>query len=843
MSQEINLPDHLTGLTDEEVIRSREMHGLNTQKLQNTVTWWKIVFDILREPMLIILFLVSALYFLLGQYGEAWFMVGAIIIVSGISFYQDNRSRLALEALEALNTPVSRVVRNALSIKIPTTEIVPGDLVIAEEGSLINADGHVVYSHDLSVNESTLTGEAFPVVKSERQDSKLYSGTMVSSGIAVYRVTDTGQHTRLGQLGTSLTGIKDEASPLQKQIRSFVQKMAIAGVLVFMLVWLVSYLEHRDFLLSLMKGLTLAMSVLPEEIPVAFTTFMALGSRRLIRDGVLVKKTRTVETLGNATVICTDKTGTITENRMQLQGIYTHADQRYSSREDPASPALTDLLEAAMWASEPIPFDPMEKAIHEAYGRNTSADKRKSFRMVHEYPLGGIPPMMTHVFEDAQGTRIIAAKGAPEALLQVSGVSLEERLNIEKMVNQLAEKGYRILGVGVCETIPEKFPARQQDIVFTFAGLLAFLDPAKKDIASVFQQFNDAGIVVKIITGDNAVTTQAIAREAGLVTHNAPIDGDELMKMDDTDLQTTVRERQIFTRMFPEAKLKTVNTLRSQDEIVAMIGDGVNDGPALKAADIGIAMGLKGTELAKNAADLILLDDDISRMIDAIASGRRIYANLKKAVQYIVSIHIPIILTVSLPIFLGWTYPDIFTPVHVIFLELIMGPTCSIVYESEPLEKHAMQQPPRPQGYSFIKLSEMGLSVIQGLIISAGTLFMYHYYIAQEATESQTRTVVFITLILANIFLTLANRSFYYSVFESLKNKNALIWGVIGITTFVLVMMLYVPAIREFFKMSIIPFTDFIKCLMVAFASVFWIEVWKLIQRKKNIVKKETQVS
>ncbi|HZV68943.1 MAG TPA: cation-translocating P-type ATPase [Saprospiraceae bacterium] len=834
MTSQFNLPVHLKGLTDDEVITSRQLHGLNTQYQGAKNTWWKIILSIFKEPMLIILLFVSAIYFTLGQKEEGYFMVGAIFVVSGLSFYQDNRSRIAIEALQVLNAPNSLVIRNGLSQNIPTADIVPGDLVIAEEGGLINADGAVMYSHDFSVNESSLTGEAYAVFKSTKsEDQQVYSGTMVSSGMAVYKVISTGLQTKLGKLGTSLSEISEEPSPLQQQINAFVKKMSIGGIVIFLLIWLVSFLKNHDLLDSLLKGLTLAMSILPEEIPVAFITFMALGSKRLIREDILVKNTRTVETLGNATVICIDKTGTITENKMSLQGVYVFSEQTYYDNLDSLNDEAIDLIEAAMWASEPNPFDPMEKTIHDVYEKSTVKDKRTEYSMIHEYPLGGIPPMMTHIFENQDHDRIIAAKGAPEAILNVCGLTSQEKIIINDMLGQLAVKGYRILGVARTGMCDNPFPTLQQEIKFTFLGLLAFFDPPKKNIQEVFDRFDDAGVKVKIITGDNALTTQAIAQGAGFRNGGNIMDGDVLMKMDASQQIKEINRTNIFTRMFPDAKLVVINALKKDHQVVAMIGDGVNDGPALKASDIGIAMGQKGTEIAKSAADLILLKDDLSKMMIAIATGRRIYTNLKKAVQYIISIHIPIILTVSLPLFLGWIYPNIFTPVHVIFLELIMGPTCSIVYENEPIEKNAMHQPPRPLGYSFLNWREMMLSILQGLIISAGVLFTYQYSVRNGGNEEVTRTMVFGTLILSNIFLTLVNRSFYYSFFESLKNKNNLLLVVLGVTVSMLFIMIYIPVIRSFFHLAIPSVFNMGVGALVAAVSVFWFEIWKWQKRKK----------
>jgi len=829
MAGQINLPEHIKGLDEAAVTASRQQYGSNTPPQPATSPLMAILKEIMEEPMLVLLIAVTAIYFVMGELGEAYFMLAAIALVSGISFYQDSRSRKALEALEEMNEPLSKVIRNGELVSIPTSEIVKGDMMLVSEGNTINADGIIVHSNDFSVNESALTGEAYAVFKqADNHDNNVYSGTVVVSGLAICEVREIGAQTKIGKLGTAILNIKEETTPLQLQIRQFVKWMAVAGAIVFLAVWLFNYIRSGSITDSLLKGLTLAMSILPEEIPVAFTTFMALGSRRLMQMGIIVKKIRTVEALGSATVICTDKTGTITENKMSLQAVYNGAD--YTLYEAGHFPAA--LITTAMWASEPVPFDPMEKTLHRLYEEMTPEDERSNYTMVHEYPLEGKPPMMTHIFGNAAGKRIVAAKGAPEAILQVSHLPEKEKQQILDQVNALAAKGYRVLGVATSDFTGNNYPATQQELPFVFTGLLAFYDPPKSNISEVFRHFYQAGIKVKIITGDNAVTTRAIARQAGLQQAEEAVNGDTLMQMEEKKMQYTLRSVNIFTRMFPEAKLAAINALKADNEVVAMTGDGVNDGPALKAAHIGIAMGKKGTEIAKQAAALILVNDDLSNMVDAIAMGRRIYTNIKKAVQYIISIHIPIILTVSLPLFLGWVYPDIFTPVHVIFLEVIMGPTCSIVYENEPMEENAMQQPPRPITQTFLSFREMNISLLQGLMITAGVMAAYQWGVARGADEVLTRSMVFTTLVFANIFLTLVNRSFYYSFIHSMRNRNKLMVGVIGITLLLLAAMLYAPPVARFFSITGLSLYELLLCTGISAASVLWFEIWKLGKRK-----------
>ncbi|MDV3463003.1 cation-translocating P-type ATPase [Elizabethkingia miricola] len=827
-----NIPENLKGLTEAEVEASRKKYGYNRLEAVKKETWADMLIDILKEPMLILLICVSLIYVIIGDYGEALFMLVAIIGVTAISFYQDNRSKKALEELEKLNEPLSTVIRNSKIIKIPTFEIAVGDLCITEEGNLINADGTIVHSNDFSVNQSSLTGESFSVFKdSKSEDNKVYSGTITVSGLAVFEVEQIGKETKVGKIGQSILGIKEEISPLQLQIRNFVKGMAIIGLIIFLAVCIFSYIKTEDFVTSLLSGLTLAMSVLPEEIPVAFTTFMALGAWKLMREGIIIKRSSIVETLGSVTVICTDKTGTITENSMQLKHLYDYKSDTIYEQENFKTKELDELIDYAMWSSEPVPFDPMEITLHKVYEQTQDSDDRKNYQLFHEYPLEGKPPMMTHLFENEQKERIIAAKGAPEAILTVSELSEEEKSKIRNIVKEFGEKGYRVLGVAKSHFEGNNFPENQQDFSFEFLGLTAFYDPPKKEIKEVLQHIYNAGIKVKVITGDNADTTKAIALQAGIINNAPAVNGSDITASSEDDLMKLSEKTTLFTRMFPEAKLEVVNALKAQGNVVAMLGDGVNDGPALKAAHIGVAMGNKGTEIAKSAAALVITNDDLEKLVVGIAAGRRIYANIKKAVQYIISIHIPIILTVSLPLFLGWVFPHIFTPVHVIFLELVMGPTCSIVYENEPIEKDAMQRPPRVLTDTFLNWGELMVSIIQGLVITAGILWIYQYSVHLGNDEPTTRAWVFSTLIFANILLSLVNRSFHYSIFESFKNRNYLLVGISALVLVLLFVILYVKPVSGFFSVAPLTVKELGLTFLTAAVSVLWFEIYKLLKR------------
>lgn len=838
-------PNHfnISGLNSEQVILARAKYGDNKLDYKQENTFFDTLKRILKEPMIILLLVASSIYFITGKTGDGIFLAFAILFQTSISLYQYSRSQNALEKLKDLSQPNCKVIRNNKIEEIRSDEIVVGDCLIIEEGTAITADGSIIHSNDFSVNESILTGESLAVFKDkEKEDKFIYSGTTVASGLAIASITAIGNETKLGKIGISLENINEEKTPLELQIENFVKKMAIAGAIVFVIVWIINFWHSQNLLNSLLQSLTLAMSILPEEIPVAFTTFMALGAWRLMKLGIVVKQMKTVETLGSATVICTDKTGTITENKMSLAKLFVLKSNAIFNLEENLNEDEKELIELAMWASETVPFDPMEVALHQAYKGLTQNDERPNYKLIYEYPLDGIPPMMTHVFSDNKDNRVIAAKGAPEALISVSNLSEKEKSEIHAAIELLASEGYRVLGVGVSDFKGDSYPTNQHDLSFQFKGIVAFYDPPKKNILKVLEDFYKAGINVKIITGDNAATTISIAKQIGFKGYDKTISGDELMALSENDLQTCVMNTNIFTRMFPDAKLKIINALKLNHQIVAMTGDGVNDGPALKAAHIGIAMGKKGTEIAKQAASLILLEDDLSKMVDAIAMGRKIYANLKKAIQYIISIHIPIILTVFIPLASGWIYPNLFSPIHILFLEIIMGPTCSIIFENEPMEANTMLQKPKPLTTTFFNWKELSISIVQGLFITTGTLFVYQYSVINDYNEAITRTMTFTVLITANIFLTLINRSFYYSILTTLKYKNNMVLLIIFITMAIVGLILYIKPLTTFFEFETLNGQQFLICIFIGFVSVIWFEILKLLKRNKAIKVKKVNL-
>ncbi|MEO6670327.1 MAG: cation-translocating P-type ATPase [Ferruginibacter sp.] len=831
----MNELNDLKGLTVQEQTESRQKHGSNNITMRDSSVFLHVLKDVMLEPMFIFLLITCIIYFFVGQFQEGIIMAVSVLVVAGISLYQEYRSNNAISALKKIAASKASVLRGGIMVTIPVEEIVVGDILFLSEGEIVPADAVLLIANDLSLDEAILTGEAFPVNKVAGNDDCVYRGTLVTSGSATTRVTKVGVATMFGKIGESLQEITILKTPLQKQIGSFVRNMAWIGFPAFLFVVGYKFYQSGDFINAFIHGLTLAMSILPEEIPVAFSTFQALGAFRLLKNNIIVKQPQYVETLGAATVICTDKTGTLTLNSMSIAYLYD-AIAGISIKCTEKDKLPLNLVEYAMWSSETDPFDPMEKAIHVFYESMAATDKRPIYKQVHEYPISGKPPMMTHIFQDEAGEIIIAAKGAPEALWRLSGLAPDKIKKIESQSLAYAKEGLRVLGVGRAKWSNKPYPVSQQDFTFEFLGLLAFQDPPKKDMAETIQAFHLAGIDVKMITGDYAETASAIGMQIKLVNSERVLTGDEVVSLGKEQLQLAVKHVSIFARMYPEAKLKVIQALIANGEIVAMTGDGVNDAPALKAAHIGIAMGQRGSEIAKAAASLILVDDDLAHMVQAVEQGRKIYDNLKKAIQYIVSIHIPIILIVTLPLLLGWAFDNIFTPVHVIFLELIMGPTCSIVYENEPIEPGTMLRPPRKITNSFLSGRQLLVSIAQGAMITLGCLGIGYYFIAHHADETTTRSVIFITLLFSNIFLSFSNRSFQYSILQTIQYKNKLLAFAVGFTLFFIVLFLYLPFMQQLFGLATLSLNQIFACLMIAFASTLWIELIKT-GRSKNYIK------
>lgn len=809
------------GLTDAEVLEQRMVNGVNQiSRTKNALI--ENVLSVIREPMFLLLAAACGVYFFLQEVSEALTMLAALLFVTSIDIFQNFRSQKAVKALSQITKTKAKVIRNSKTIEIDVEDVVTCDIIICEEGMIVPADAKIISSNDFSINEAILTGESVSVEKFV--GDTIMQGTLVVRGYCHASVNAVGDKTMLSGIGALVATTGKEKTPLQIKVSRFVKVMVIAGSLAFVFVWGYHWWDSGDAIHGLLHGLTMAMSVLPEEIPVALSTFMALGAYRLLKHGVIARSPKTVETLGSASVICVDKTGTLTQNLMQV----AHTFDFKSGEEIDFSkqPSYSVLLEYAMWASEETPFDPMEKSIHDQYTKLTTHDKRRNYHMIHEFPLSGTPPVMTHIYKDDQLDFIVSCKGGVEGVLKLCTLSDADRSEILKRSMTYAERGLRVLGVARGRWSNIQKPESQESIVFEFLGLITFYDPPDENIAEVIDGFYKAGIDVKMITGDYKETARAIANQTGIKSQSI-LSGTEISMMSDDELETKVLATSIFARVTPEIKLRIINALKKVGQIVAMTGDGVNDAPALKSAHIGIAMGKRGTEVAKGAAGLVLAGDDLSKMIEAIYLGRRINENLTKAIRYIISIHIPIILLVTLPIFFGWLPAMLFSPIHVIFLELIMGPTCSIIYENEPTPESDLKKPTQANR-NLLESSQLWITILQGLMITLGCLVIGYYGSYAGIDEPSLRAYIFTTLIFSNIFLTLFNRSFTSSVFLTLRRKNNLIPIVTGTSVTLLLVILYTPFSNQLFSVEPLQAKELLGCLLAAIISTSWIEILKL---------------
>lgn len=811
----------IQGLTEEEVTQMRALYGSNDSAEQEAMLP-KIIKSVVTEPMFILLVLTAAVYLILGEITEAMTIALALIFVAGIDVYQNYKSKRAVKALNKITSSKAKVIRSGITKEIQTGDIVKNDILICEEGTVIPADATLIMSFDFSVNEAIVSGESASVFKSE--DDEILQGTLVVSGYCYARVRAIGKDTTLSAIGKMVKEAGHTASPLQIKVGRFVRQMVIFGTVAFLFVWIFYSWKSGSIVEGLLHGLAMAMSVLPEELPVALSTFMALGAYRLMKVGIIAKNPQTVETLGSATVICVDKTGTLTQNLMKVAHVFEWKTQKEISYSQKSTPS--DVLEWAMWASEKAPFDPMEKSIHEQFGLSTENDTREDFNMAREFPLSGKPPVMTHIFENQEKQRIIASKGSLEGIIRMCHLQPEEKDRILKKGQEYARQGYRVLGVGKGHFSHDTLPDNTEDIDFSFVGLITFYDPPEENIADTIARFREAGIRVIMITGDYPETAQSVALTTG-IRHHRIITGDDIENMNETQLSEAMASSDVFARISPHQKLIIIEALKKLGEVVAMTGDGVNDAPALKAAHIGIAMGKRGTEVAKEAAGLILSQDNISKMVDAVFQGRRIYENLRKAFRYIISIHIPIILLVLMPIFFGWLPSMLFAPVHVIFLELIMGPTCSIIYENEPYDEKYLGQPSLSSQTQLFKASELRITILQGLLITLGCLIAGYYAFESGGDHETIRSYVFSTLLISNIFLTLVNRSFRKKIWQTIRRKNPLIPIIIGISVIMLGLIHLIPFLNKVFMIQPLTILELTVPLLLAAICTTWIEFFK----------------
>ncbi len=862
MTEEFDISD-VEGLSDEEAERRLREEGYNEIAAAAKRHILRIAWDVVREPMFLLLVSAGIIYLGLGDRKQAILLMCFVVVVIGITFYQEHKAERALEALRDLSSPRANVIRSGEQKRIAGREVVRGDIALLAEGDRVPADAVLLMCTNVSVDESLLTGESVPVRKTGCEDPAeemgrpggddlpfVWSGTLVVQGRGVAEVRATGSDTEMGKIGKALEEIEPEVTPLQKETRRVVRLIATFGGLLCVLVVVLYGLTRNnasggnDWLTGLLVGLTLAMAMLPEEFPVVLTIFLTMGAWRISKKDVLTREVPAVETLGSATVLCVDKTGTLTYNRISVSRLVVEgaAYDLGDHKREPLPEEFHQLVEYSMLASQKDPFDPLERAIKRLGDRKLLATEHlhDDWSFLREYALSQELLALSHVWKSPEGDEfLIAAKGAPEAVADLCHMSEGQHEAMMEDVNAMASEGLRVIGVARALFSEADLPADQHEFVFEFLGLVGLADPVRANVPESVAECSTAGIRVVMITGDYPGTAQNVAGRIGLEPVDQFITGPELDEMTDSELQERIRTVNIFARVVPEQKLRIVEALKANGEIVAMTGDGVNDAPALKSANIGIAMGGRGTDVAREAAALVLVDDDFSSIVDSVRLGRRIYDNLKKAMSFIVAVHVPIAGLALIPVI--FKLPLVLLPINLAFLELIIDPACSIVFEGEPEEAGLMLRKPRYLSDPLFSKRTVIISLLQGLFVLAvvGTLFrislgspnsLGNWSVSQVG---QARALAFTALVIANLGLILTNRSWSRTIGQTLRSQNRALWYVIGGTVLLLGLVLYVPALRSLFTFAKLSPVDLLIAIGAGILSVIWFEVLKLIQRRR----------
>jgi Ca2+-transporting ATPase len=782
----------LTGLSETDAHQRLMADGPNELPSAGPRRPWRIALEVLREPMFGLLLVGGAIYIALGDLVSGIVLLVFACLSVSISVIQEMRSERVLDALRAMTSPRALVIRDGERHRIPGREVVRGDLVVVVEGDRVPADGMLIEARELLVDESMLTGESVAVAKRARQPIEspgrpggegqpvVYSGSLVVRGSGIALIHATGAAAEIGRIGKSLASIDPTSPRLAGETRRLVRVFAAIGISASVAAAVAYGLLRGSWLDAALAGIALGMAMLPEEFPLVLAVFMTMGAWRISRARVLTRRASAIEALGAATVLCTDKTGTLTENRMSV------LETRPAARLETA-----ELLHWGALASAPEGFDPMDRAIVAAAG-GAPGDGT----LVRSYGLSPELLAVTQVWRRADGTSVAAAKGAPEAIVALCGLEAAPAQQVRSMVEAMAGNGIRVLAVARAETVAEPLPDTPHGFAFRWTGLVGLADPLRAEVPAAIAECRAAGIRVVMITGDYPATAQAIARAAGLDHANA-LTGTELAELSDPELAQRVEAVSVFARILPEQKLRIVQALQANGEVVAMTGDGVNDAPSLKRADIGVAMGGRGTDVAREASSIVLLDDDFGSIVRTVRLGRRIYDNLRKAMGYIIAVHIPIAGIALLPLLAG--LPLVLFPMHIAFIEMIIDPVCSVAFEAEHAEPDLMRRPPRSPDAPLFSGRLLLASLLQGalalLVVSAVYLFAVYGGLPNE----DVRALSFFTLVLSNLALIVANRSYRGHPFDFLTGGNTVLLGIHALTLALLAISVTWPPAQALF--------------------------------------------
>ena len=820
--------------------------GFNELPRPDRRTPLRIIIEVLREPMLALLLVGGLVYLALGSPKDALILLAFAMMSITITVVQETRTENVLEALRDLTSPHALVIRDGERQRIAGRDVVHGDIIVLSEGDRVPADAAVVESHDLQTDESLLTGESVPVRKlvgPVSADNRrpggddlpyLFSGSLVVRGTALAEVFATGIRSEIGRIGQSLNVLETEPPRLQAQMRTLVKWFALVGGIVSLAAVVLYVMFRGGWLDAILAGIAIGMSMLPEELPVVLTVFMAMGAWRISQVGVLTRRAAAIETLGSATVLCTDKTGTLTENRMSIASLSLMKGEVFRPAVGTRlSDAFEELTRYGLLASAPQAVDPMDKAFHtlgEEYTAGTDPDPISKLEFVRAYGLRPDCLAVTNVWKNATNENgyTVAAKGAPEAILALCRMDDSARIPVMAVVNRMAADGLRVLGIARATFPADPLPDSQNGFAFEFLGLAGLADPLRSSVPMAIKERRTAGIKVVMITGDYPVTARAIASEAGL-GGDGIVTGEEIDALDDAALAKRVRGVTVFARVMPEQKLRIVAALKANGEIVAMTGDGVNDAPSLKAAHIGIAMGKRGTDVAREASSIVLLNDDFGSIVKSVRLGRRIYDNLRKAMGFIFAVHVPIAGLSLLPLLFG--LPILFSPIHIAFLEMVIDPVCSLVFEAEPAEKDIMQRPPRPPEGPLFSRGLIIWSLVQGVLAFALVANIFVLSLRQGMPETEARALTFFSLVTTIFGLIFVNRSFSSSLIRAFQRPSRSLLVVIVLVPNMLALTLLWPAAAELFRFGPLDADDLLLTLGAGFLVLVVLELLKPLWR------------
>jgi P-type Ca2+ transporter type 2C len=845
------LPDieaSLDGLSSAEVATRLARDGPNELASGGRSTLLGSALSIAREPMSLLLLACGGIYLALGDRQESLMLLGFVVFIMGITLFQERKTERALEALRDLASPRALVVRDGRRLRVAGRDVVLGDVLVLSEGDRVPADATVTTCTHLAIDESLLTGESVPVKKTPWDGSMavtrpggedlpfVYSGTLVTEGSALAKVHATGERTEIGRIGRALAVEPEQETALQRETKTLVKRLAWISGALSVLVVVVYGVSRANWIAGLLAGLTLAMAILPNEIPVVITIFLALGAWRLSKRRVLTRHIPAIESIGAATVLCVDKTGTLTENRMTVKEMAAAGDffevDRLATEALPET--FHEVVEFSILASRRDPFDPMERAFKELGERYLAGTEHlhPDWRLLREYPLSRELLAVTQAWRapDERGL-VVAAKGAPEAVVDLCHIGAERIASVRRDVERLARDGLRVLAVARGKTRDELLPQRAHDFDFEFVGLVGLVDPVRADVPAAVAECHGAGIRVVMITGDYPATALSIARQIGLDTASSLITGTDLDAMSPDELERRARSTTVFARVLPEQKLRIVQALRAGGDVVAMTGDGVNDAPALKAANIGVAMGERGTDVAREASNMVLLDDDFASLVEAVSSGRRIVDNLRKALAYILAVHLPIVGLTLVPVFMGW--PLVLLPIHIAFLHLVIDPACSVVFEAEPAEADTMLRPPRDPRAPLFGRRVLVLSLLQGMVVTGAVIAILAAGLHAGLGERQVRASTFTTFLVANLGLIFTNRSWSRTSSSAPASRNRALWAVTGGAVAFIALALFVAPLRTLFLFAALDASHLALSVATGAASVAWFEIVKRFSRRR----------